>query len=109
MKYGSHKHSERLLEMLNHALPAEFKLDIGDEEPVYSLDVVSHLVGLPVWTLRTIVKEGIVKPKVKSKKKTYFCMNDLKLIEYARYLMEVKGVNIRGIRMIIEMQGGSEE
>jgi len=109
MKRAFHKHAEQVLEMLNQALPEEFKLDIGDEEPVYTMDIASRLVGLPVWTLRSIVKEGIVRPKVKSKKKTYFCMNDLKLIEYARYLMEVKGVNIKGIRMIIEMQEEKEE
>ena len=109
MKREINNPAQHLHELMNALLPEEFKLDIGDEDPVYTLDIASHLVGLPVWTLRSIIKEGIVKPKVKSKKKVYFCKNDLKLIEYARYLMEVKGVNIKGIRIIFEMQEGKPE
>lgn len=109
MKKEIKKTPDPLIELINELLPKEFFIDIDDQDPVYPLDVVSKIVDMPLWTLRTIIKEGIVHPKVESKKKMYFCKNDLKVIEYTKYLMDVKGVNIKGVRLIFEMQIKKEE
>ena len=81
-----------------------FDIKISPDEPVYVISVVSKLVELPVWTLRALDKAGIVKPKRIGKKSRLYCLKDIKKLEYIHYLMEDKGVNIRGIKIILEME-----
>ena len=82
-----------------------FDIRISPDEPVYVISVVSKLVELPVWTLRALDKAGIVKPKRIGKKSRLYCLKDVKRLEYIHYLMEDKGVNIKGIKIILEMEG----
>ena len=81
-----------------------FDIHISPDEPVYVISVVSKLVGLPVWTLRQLDKGGVVCPKRIGKKSRLYSLKDVKRLEYVHYLMEEKGVNVRGIKMIIEME-----
>ena len=81
-----------------------FDIRISPDEPVYVISVVSKLVELPVWTLRNLDKAGIVKPKRIGKKSRLYSLKDVKKLEYIHYLIEDKGVNIRGIKMILELE-----
>ena len=81
-----------------------FDIRISPDEPVYVISVVSKLVELPVWTLRALDKAGIVKPKRIGKKSRLYCLKDIKRLEYIHYLMEDKGVNIHGIKIILELE-----
>ena len=81
-----------------------FDIRISPDEPVYVISVVSKLVGLPVWTLRELDKVGVVKAKRLGKKSRLYCLKDVKKLEYVHYLMERKGVNIKGIKIILEME-----
>ena len=81
-----------------------FDIRISPDEPVYVISVVSKLVELPVWTLRALDKAGIVKPKRIGKKSRLYCLKDVKKLEYIHYLMEDKGVNIHGIKIILELE-----
>jgi MerR family transcriptional regulator/heat shock protein HspR len=81
-----------------------FDIHISPDEPVYVISVASKLVGLPVWTLRQLDKAGVVSPKRIGKKSRLYCLKDIKRLEYVHYLMEEKGVNIRGIRIILEIE-----
>ncbi|MGD9014494.1 MAG: MerR family transcriptional regulator [Candidatus Omnitrophota bacterium] len=82
-----------------------FDIKISPDEPVYVISVVSKLVEMPVWTLRALDKAGIVKPKRIGKKSRLYCLKDVKKLEYIHYLMEDKGVNIHGIKIILELEG----
>lgn len=81
-----------------------FDVYISPDEPVYVISVVSKLVGLPVWTLRQIEKAGIISPKRIGKKSRLYSLKDIKKLEYVHYLMEEKHVNIRGIKIILEIE-----
>ncbi|HTY44432.1 MAG TPA: MerR family transcriptional regulator [Patescibacteria group bacterium] len=81
-----------------------FDIHISPDEPVYVISVVSKLVGLPVWTLRQLDKAGIVCPKRIGKKSRLYSLKDVKRLEYVYYLMQEKHVNIRGIKIILEME-----
>jgi MerR family transcriptional regulator/heat shock protein HspR len=81
-----------------------FDIKISPDEPVYIISVVSKLVELPIWTLRALDKAGIVKPKRAGKKSRLYSLKDVRKLEYIHYLMEEKGVNIKGIKMILEME-----
>jgi MerR family transcriptional regulator, heat shock protein HspR len=81
-----------------------YELRISPDEPVYVISVVSKLVGIPVWTLRQLDKAGVVCPKRVGKKSRLYCMKDMRRLEYVHYLMQEKHVNVRGIKIIIEME-----
>ncbi|MFH1397608.1 MAG: MerR family transcriptional regulator [Candidatus Omnitrophota bacterium] len=81
-----------------------FDIQISPDEPVYVISVTSRLVDLPVWTLRQLDKAGIVCPKRIGKKSRLYCLKDIKRLEYVHYLMEEKQVNIRGIKIILEIE-----
>ena len=81
-----------------------FDIYISADEPVYVISVVSKLVDLPIWTLRALDKAGIVRPKRIGKKSRLYSLKDVKQLEYVHYLMEDKGVNIHGIKIILEKE-----
>ncbi len=81
-----------------------FDIHISPDEPVYVISVASKLVDLPIWTLRQLDKAGVVCPKRVGKKSRLYSLKDIKRLEYVHYLMEEKGVNVRGIRIILEME-----
>ncbi|MBU0549411.1 MAG: MerR family transcriptional regulator [Candidatus Omnitrophica bacterium] len=81
-----------------------FDIKISPDEPVYVISVVSKLVELPLWTLRALDKAGVVKPRRVGKKSRLYSMKEVRRLEYVHYLMEEKGVNIHGIKMILEIE-----
>jgi len=81
-----------------------FDIYISPDEPVYVISVVSKLVDLPVWTLRQLDKAGVVCPKRIGRKSRLYSLKDMKRLEYVHYLMEEKQVNIRGIKIILEIE-----
>jgi MerR family transcriptional regulator/heat shock protein HspR len=83
---------------------ALFDIQISQDEPVYVISVVSKLVDLPVWTLRQLDKAGIVCPKRIGKKSRLYSLRDIRKLEYIHYLMEEKGINLNGIKMILELE-----
>ncbi|MGD0335923.1 MAG: MerR family transcriptional regulator [Candidatus Omnitrophota bacterium] len=81
-----------------------YDIQISPDEPVYVISVVSRLVTLPVWTLRQLDKAGIVSPKRIGKKSRLYSLKDMRRLEYVHYLMEVRHVNIHGIKIILEKE-----
>ncbi len=83
------------------------KIKISESDAVYAIGIVSQLLDMPEWTLRALEKEGLVTPKRKFKKIRFYSMRDIKKLEYIHYLMDEKGVNISGVKVILGM--GSKE
>ncbi len=79
---------------------------IDPDAPVYVISVVSSMVGLPQWTLRALDREGIVCAKRSngSNGRRVYCFKDIKKLEYVRYLMQERGVNLEGIKVILEIK-----
>ena len=77
---------------------------ITPKDPVYAIGIVSKLLHMPEWTLRSLEKEGLVKPKRLNKKIRVYSMEDIKKIEEIQYIMEEKRVSIHGVRVIYEMK-----
>ena len=103
MKNKKERHIDKVFRDFLEEIENHFDIDIDDDEPVYPIEVVCKLAKLQYWTLRNILKEGLISPKVIGKKKMLFSMHDVKKIECVKYLMEEKGVNIKGVRMFFEI------
>jgi MerR family transcriptional regulator/heat shock protein HspR len=77
--------------------------DLADE-PVYVISVAAKLASLPSWTLRVLDKEGIVCPQRTSKDRRLYSDRDIAKLARVRYLTEERGVNMNGVKLILEME-----
>jgi DNA-binding transcriptional MerR regulator len=83
----------------------DFEIDIGPEEPVFPLNVVCRLLDINYWTLRDILEEELINLKRRDKGKKLFSYRDMKQLKYIMHLIEDRGVNIKGVKVIFQMQG----
>jgi MerR family transcriptional regulator/heat shock protein HspR len=74
------------------------------DEPVYVISVAAKLAGLPTWTLRVLDKEGIVRPQRTAKDRRLYSDRDIARLARIRYLTEERGVNMAGVKLILEME-----
>ena len=77
----------------------------SDHEPVYVISVAARLAGLPCWVLRVLDQEGIVVPVRTDSNRRLYSDHDLSLLARVQYLMKERGVNIEGVKVILEMEG----
>ena len=77
---------------------------IRPEEPVYVIGVVSRLIRLPIWTLRILDREGLVKPKRRVGRARLYSLKDMQRLARIRQLLHEQGVNLQGVRVILRMQ-----
>lgn len=82
----------------------QFDIEIPLDEPIYPLNIVCKILKMHSWTVNEIVKMRLVHPKKVGKRKKLFSYRNIQRLRYIKYLMEDKGVNIKGIKVIFEME-----
>ena len=87
----------------------EFQVTIDPNLPLFIISVVSEMVDIPIWTLRKLDEMGIVQPERKGKKVRCYSKIQIERLVYVHYLMEEKGVNISGIKMILEIESSQDK
>ena len=80
-----------------------FDFDINPQAPLFIISVVSEMVDIPIWTLRKLDEMGVVCPSRHGKKSRCYSQTQIKVLHKVKYLMKDQGVNISGIRIILEM------
>ena len=85
-----------------------FDFEINPQAPLFVIGVVSEMVDIPVWTLRKLDDLGVIKAERMGKKTRCYSHEQIKKLNYIRYLMNDRGVNISGIKIILEIETGSE-
>ncbi len=92
--------------MSNEKWPSEddFDISLPLDEPLYPLNIVCRLLDMHTWTVNEILKEGLVHPKMVGKRKKLFSYVEIRRLKYIKYLIEDEGVNLKGVRIIIEMK-----
>ncbi|MFQ5905553.1 MAG: MerR family transcriptional regulator [bacterium] len=75
---------------------------IGPETPVYVISVAAKLVGVHAQTLRLYEREGLVEPSRSGNRRLY-SENDIRRLRYICYLTRQKGVNLSGVKLILEI------
>ncbi len=83
----------------------DFDVEINPLEPLFIISVVSEMVHIPIWTLRKLDEKGIVCPQRIGKKTRCYSKQQIKKLNYIHYLIFEKGVNISGIKIILEIEG----
>jgi MerR family transcriptional regulator/heat shock protein HspR len=87
----------------------DFEFDIKDNDALFVISVVSELVHIPIWTLRKLDEMGVVRARRLGKKTRCYSKSQISQLTYIYHLMEEKGVNIQGIKIIMEMEYVKEQ
>ena len=77
--------------------------EIAPNTPVFTISVVSKLLGIHKQTLRIYDREGLVCPRRTPTNRRMYSENDVKRLKYVCYLVHEKGVNLSGAKIILEM------
>ena len=76
----------------------------GDDSPVYVISVAAELSGLHPQTLRTYDRIGLVSPGRASGRGRRYSMRDIVLLREIQRLSQDEGVNLAGIKQILDLQ-----
>ena len=78
-------------------------IKIKEHDPVYPIGVVADMFNVSVHTLRLYEKEGLILPFKTGSGRRMYCQADLNRLGCIRELIEKKGLNISGIKMMLAM------
>lgn len=77
---------------------------VGDREPVYAIGIVAEMFDIHPRTLRIYEGCGLVRPARTKGNNRLYSRADLELIQRVRYLTQVKGVNLAGVKIILQLE-----
>ncbi|MBF0121952.1 MAG: MerR family transcriptional regulator [Candidatus Omnitrophica bacterium] len=89
-------------------VPKEFDVDIDPIAPLFIIGVASDMVQIPIWTLRKLDEMGVVCPKRIGVRTRCYSQVQIKTLNYIKYLLEERSVNISGIKVILEIEHRGE-
>ncbi len=75
----------------------------NDREGVYFISVAARLADVHPRTLRIYEEEGLISPKRTKGNTRLYCERDIKKVKQIRYLTQEKGVNLAGVKIILEL------
>ncbi len=76
----------------------------GKREGVYIISVAARLTGVHPRTLRIYEEEGLIDPFRTEGNIRLYCERDIKKVTFIRYLTQEEGVNLAGVRIILELK-----
>ena len=75
----------------------------SDDAPVYVISVAAELAGMHPQTLRTYDRLGIVQPGRTAGRGRRYSPRDVSLLREVQRLSQEEGVNLEGIRRILQL------
>lgn len=80
-----------------------------DERAVYIISVAAELAGMHPQTLRIYERKGLVQPRRTAGNTRRYSDRDIDLLRQIQTLSQVEGINLAGVKMIIEMRAQLDE
>jgi len=77
--------------------------EVSDETPVYVISVAAELSGLHPQTLRAYDRLGLVSPGRSAGRGRRYSLRDVVLLREVQRLSQDEGVNLSGIKQILEL------
>src|SRR6266496_425064 len=84
------------------SMPNPFGL--SDDTPVYVISVAAQLSGLHPQTLRTYDRMGLVSPGRTTGRGRRYSLRDIEMLAEIQRLSQDEGINLAGIKHILELQ-----
>jgi len=79
------------------------------EQPILSISVAAKLLGLHQRTLMLYEKKDLIKPFRTSTQRRLFSISDLNQLQFIKYLTQAKGINLNGVKTLLEAVSVAEE
>jgi MerR family transcriptional regulator/heat shock protein HspR len=79
-----------------------------EDRAVYIISVAAELAGVHPQTLRIYERKGLVRPQRTSGNTRRYSDRDIDLLRQIQDLTQDRGINLAGVKMIIEMQAELE-
>ena len=76
----------------------------GSRRPVYVISIAANLVGCHPRTLRIYEEEGLLDPVRTDTNIRLYSDDDLQRVRVIRYLTQVRGVNLAGVKMLLQLR-----
>lgn len=73
-----------------------------DNLPLFTISIAAKLLGSHPRTLMTYEKEELVVPHRTQGKRRLYSQKDLQSIAFLKFLTQKKGVNLAGVKLILE-------
>lgn len=73
--------------------------------PVYVISVAASLTGCHPRTLRIYEEEGLVDPVRTDTNIRLYSDDDVRRVRAIRYLTQVRGVNLAGVKLLLQLRG----
>lgn len=81
---------------------------VDDKPPsrraVYVISVAAELAGVHPQTLRMYERKGLISPKRTRGNSRRYSQSDVEWVRRIQHLTQDEGINLAGVRMIIELQ-----
>jgi MerR family transcriptional regulator, heat shock protein HspR len=75
-----------------------------EERAVYVISVAAELAGVHPQTLRIYERKGLVRPQRTSGNTRRYSDRDIELLRRIQEMTQERGINLAGVKLIIEMQ-----
>ena len=76
--------------------------------PVYVISIAASIAGCHPRTLRIYEEEGLVDPVRTETNIRLYSDEDLQRVRCIRYLTQVRGVNLAGVKLLFQMRGAGD-
>ena len=75
------------------------------KRPVYMIGVASELIGVHPQTLRMYEQKGLLRPRKSIKNTRLYSQEDVELGRYIQRLTQEMGMNLAGVKKILDLEG----
>lgn len=80
----------------------------GNHRPVYVISIAAGLAGCHPRTLRIYEEEGLLEPVRTETNIRLYSDDDLRRVRVIRYLTQVRGVNLAGVKLLLHMRDATD-
>ena len=80
----------------------------GARRPVYVISIAANLVGCHPRTLRIYEEEGLLDPVRTDTNIRLYSDDDLERVRAIRYLTQTRGVNLAGVKLLLQLRGAAD-
>lgn len=87
----------------------QYRIEVTDDDPVFTSGVVCRLVGIPVWVLKQLDREKVVSPPRSRGRCRLYSKRELNRVCHVWYYMRERRVNVYGVKVILEMEERREK
>lgn len=74
-----------------------------ESKPLFTLSVAAEILGVHPRTLMIYENENLVVPARTKTNRRRYSQRDIKKLQFIRFLTNKKGVNLAGVRIILDM------